>query len=329
MPTQDDLRNAMNDVVRTTEPLSAAAVLHAGKRYRNRRRMVAGAGAAAAVLAVVAGIGALNLGRPGEGAADGPGVIAQLRQAAEPLQDGNYTFRRTGAYFRTDVADGVVALPGGYLVEHAGGLAVQRAGSEVFLRYAGPGKEQARAVRQYALEQVAPAKRAEVEAAFAPLLADGWVRADEKRLVAAADVDEQSSLDYVTQFPSAALPDITGATALINAVRTAERSGDVITGTLDGTEVDESLQLLGPVDAPMSANGAAMSYRAVLDDQGRLAELTVEPAKLASAPPTPEKPEQPLVITISQYGRSVAPAAPPATATLTDASYDLLARDVD
>jgi hypothetical protein len=330
MPTQDDLRNAMNDVVRTTEPLSAATVLRAGKRYRNRRRLLAGTGAAAAVLAVVAGIAVMGPGNAPDDAAGPGGATAVLRQSVEALQAGNYTFSRTGAYMRTDVAKGAVALPDGYLLEHAAGVSVMRAGDAVYLRYGGGGKEQMAQAKEVVLPQLPAAQRPKTQEAYDALLADGWLRTDEKRLSATAAVGEQSSLDYVAQFPSDRQPDVTGAGSLVNAVNTAERSGDVITGTLNGTEVDQKLGLLGPVASGLYGPDAkAMSYRAVLDGQGRLTELIVKPATLSSAPPTPEEPDPTLVITISQYGGTAAPTAPSKATTLTDAAYDLLARDVD
>ncbi len=325
MPTQDELRNVMNDVAATTEPLSATAVLHAGKRYRNRRRVLAGSGAAAAVLAVVAGIAVLGPG-PHDGTAGSGDVTAQLRQSVEALQDGDYTFTRTGAYFRTDVARGAVHLPDGYLIDHAEGSSIMRAGGAVYLHYAGGGKEQLAQIKAATLPQIPAKDRPKVEKAFTALLGDGWIRTDEKRLTETAAVGEQSSLDYITQFPSVAKPDVTGAAVLINAVNSAERDGDVITGTLNGTQVDENLGLLGPVDGP---DGTTMSYRAVLDDQGRLTELTVRPATPASAPAGPSEPDPSLVIKISDYGRTTAPTAPPTSTTLNDMGYDLLARDVD
>lgn len=54
MPTTDDLRTAMNELVAEAEALSSANLLRAGKRHRTRRRLLTGTGAAAAVLAVVA-----------------------------------------------------------------------------------------------------------------------------------------------------------------------------------------------------------------------------------------------------------------------------------
>jgi roadblock/LC7 domain-containing protein len=331
VPTnQDELRNAMNDVVRTTEPLSAATVLHAGQRYRTRRRLLAGTGAAAAVLAVVVGIGVLNLGKAPESTAGSSDAAAQLRQSVEALQDGNYTFTRTGADLVRDIAKGAVHLPDGSLFEYAGGMSIMRAQGAAYLLYGGPGKAQMAQLKKVALPTLPRAQRQKWEEAFAALLDGGWVRTDEKRLAAASAVQDQSSLDYVGRFPSAKQPDVTGADALVNAVRTADRSGNVITGTLDGTEVDGSLGLLGPIAAGFYGPDAkAMSYRAVLDGQGRLIELTVTPATLASAPPTPTEPQPPLVIKISQYDQSAAPTAPSTTTTLTDTAYDLLARDVD
>ncbi|GAA0813982.1 hypothetical protein [Spirilliplanes yamanashiensis] len=325
MPTQDELRNVMNDVAATTEPLSAATVLHAGKRYRNRRRLLAAGGAAAAVLGVVAGIAVLSPGSP-DGTTGAGDATAQLRQSVVALQDGNYTFTRTGAYFRQDVARGTIALPDGYLLDHAQGSTVMRAGDNVFLKYVGGGKEQLEQIKAVALPQVPAKDRPKFAEAFTALLGPEWIRTDEKRLTDTAAVTEQSSLDYITQFPSAAQPDVTGADVLIKAVTTAERDGNTITGTLNGTEVDENLGLLGPVDGP---DGKTMSYRATLDDQGRLTELTVRPAAPASAPAGPSEPDPDLVITISDYGRTTAPTAPPTSTTLNETGYDLLARDVD
>lgn len=326
MPTEEELRNVMNDIAATTEPLSATTVLHAGKQYRNRRRLLAGSGAAAAVLAVVAGISFLGP-RPHEGTAAGAGdATAQLHQSVQALQAGDYTFTRTGAYSRTDVARGAVHLPDGYLIDHAEDSSVMSVGGAVYLHYAGDGKEELAQVKKVVMPQIPAKDRPRFTEAFTALLGDEWIRTDEKRLTKASAVDQQSSLDELTAFPSLAHPDVTGADALINAVNSAERDGNAITGTLNGTKVDENLGLLGPVDGP---DGPSMSYRAVLDDQGRLTELTVRPATPASAPAGPSKPDPSLVIKISDYGLTAAPTAPPTSTTLNATGYDLLARDVD
>jgi hypothetical protein len=73
---------------------------------------------------------------------------------------------------------------------------------------------------------------------FGLLDGEKWVRADEKKIKAAADEDDQSGLEQVPVAPTAAAPDVTGATALVGAVTSAEQSGTTVTGTLDATEVD-------------------------------------------------------------------------------------------
>jgi hypothetical protein len=50
MPTTDDLRKAMNDLAAGTDSLSPTDLLRDAKRYRARRWLLAGAGAAGKML---------------------------------------------------------------------------------------------------------------------------------------------------------------------------------------------------------------------------------------------------------------------------------------
>jgi hypothetical protein len=131
--------------------------------------------------------------------------------------------------------------------------------------------------------------------------------------------------------------------ALIGAVTSAEQSGTTVTGTLDATKVDPAAGIL--TNDPYYVYGPranAMPFRATLDTRGRLTSFTVElPGQLkeaASAPPEAfpsdapaEAPEPPVTITISKYGETAVPAAPPNAPELTidTATHDALSRDID
>jgi hypothetical protein len=335
MRTPDDLKAAMNDLVRSTEPLPSATVLRAAKRYRTRRRLFAAGAVAVAVLAVGLGIGALDLGagarnsRPAADAVPGD-PVNQLRQSLAGLQAGDYTFSRTGVYLLSDVTNGLVAEPGGFRLEHRDNISIMGVGSRTYLLYKGAGVRQLATYKQVSLQNATTAaQRHQVEATFAPFEGAHWVRADAQQLAAAAAVDEQSSLDSTAQLPTARHPDVTGAGALISAVVDARRSGAVITGTLDGTKVGAGSRLL--FDDPVSLYGPkakAMAYRAVLDAEGRLTELTVAPGAFASQAPG-GGPDRPVVIKIFNYGETATPTAPTTSLTLNADNYYFLSRDLD
>lgn len=94
MHTQDDLRAGMNALATATEPLSATAVLHDARRYRTRRRLMAATGAAAAIVAVTAGVivagpSLLDRNTPG------PGPVAGVSTAATspaPTREQRFVF---------------------------------------------------------------------------------------------------------------------------------------------------------------------------------------------------------------------------------------------
>nr|WP_221382242.1 hypothetical protein [Actinoplanes polyasparticus] len=326
----DDLRNAMNDLARSTDPLEPGLVLRSAKRRRARRRLAVTA-AAAALVAVAGGITALRPSGNGPIVAGDSRAIQDLDDSLHGLNSGNYAFSRTGAYLITDIVRAQVDVADGYAVEYGNKMSLLQVGDTTYLKppgegtYAGP----------RALDQIKNAglPQAEVDryaASIAQLDGTRWLRVDQQRLAQAAEVDEQSSLDYTAPTPTADKPDITGAGALVSAVMTAERSGDTITGTLDATKVNSELRLV--IDDPASYYGppaTSMRYQATLDGQGRLTSFTLHlPATLASQA-ADSQPEPPLAITVTRYGDVEAPQAPPGAESITELTYELLARDND
>ncbi|TWG12204.1 hypothetical protein FHX34_10571 [Actinoplanes teichomyceticus] len=252
-------------------------------------------------------------------------------RSVDALRAGDYTFTRTGAYLTADITHGAVHLPDGALLE-LGQAAMMRVGDATYLRYLIHGNLEERDLyMKYRRKAAAPGQLRDINRVYALLDGKHWVRVDEKRLAAAAAIEEQSGLDSMPTLPGPGRADGPDAEALIKAVTTARRSGDTITGTLDATRVDPDLDLLFSDPTYLYGPRAkAMSYRAVLDERGRLAELTVEmPDQLASQPPEPADPEPPVVITISQYGRTEPPRAPADAETLPLIGYEMLANDVD
>ncbi|WP_305788383.1 hypothetical protein [Symbioplanes lichenis] len=327
----DDLRTAMNDLARTTGPLDPGPILRSGKRRRTRRHLAAAAGAAAAIAAVTGGIAALRPGGDTPVVVSDGKAIQDLDNSLHGLDAGTYEFSLSGAYLITDIVRARVEAAGGYDIEYSSAMSLRRAGTTTYLKPSGAGTYSGPGV----LEQLKSAglPQAEIDryaTGIAQLDGTHWLRVDPQRLIKAAQVDEQSSLDYLAPTPAAEKPDITGADALIAAVTTAERTGDTITGTLDATKVDSKLRLL--IDEPASYYGApatSMRYRATLDGQGRLTGFTLDlPGTLASQAPD-QQPEAPLVITITRYDGIEPPEAPQDAEPITDVTYDLLARDND
>lgn len=290
---------------------------------------------AAAVL--VTALGITGCASPGTTPAPPAAAPSDGRQAlltsVAALQAGNYSFTRTGADSVADIRRGSVHLPGSVLLEYTDLVATMRVGGATYLRYSLHGTGEMRDhYLQYYKKSVKPAQLRELEKIYTLLDGTRWVSVDEKRLTDAAAVDEQSGLDSMAAMPTTAKPDATGLGSLVAAVRSAERSGDVITGTLDATGSDDQLNLLFSDPGYLYGPGArAMPFQATLDGQGRITEFTVTMPdhQMASQPPDPVAPEPPLVITVSQYGATETLSAPQGAAALPTLADDLLARDTD
>ena len=259
-----------------------------------------------------------------------------LERSLSGLQAGNYTF------IRSDGVQGSVDLPGGSQIVQPDAPSVLRSGSALYLRYRLHGSQYDTWAKIYDgpatganAEEVAKAKQV-----MAVLDGRHWVRADEKRLRAAAADDDQSGLDVMPPVPTADRPDVTGATDLVAAVVSARRSGDTVTGTLDATAVDPERNVLG--NDPYYVHGPRakeMPYRAMLDADGRLSELTVDvPGELAapaSQPPAGIAPDAPagagrrVVISISEYGRTAELNVPAGATDLDPVAYEMLTNDID
>jgi hypothetical protein len=295
--------------------------------------------AVAAVLGLAGCANATPLAPAGAGS-------AEARQALDDslggVQAGNYTFTRTGG----GQSEGAVHLPGSSLIAPGYGPSVLRTGSTLYLRYRihGDGYESWAKLYQKHAKGADAKQRAElakVERVMAILDGSHWVRADEKRLTAAAAEEDLSGLEQMPPVPTTKKPDVTGATELVKAVVTARRTGDTVTGTLDATKVDAELGVFA--NDPYYFYGpraSAMPYRAKLDGQGRLTELTVEvPGQLeapasqppsdvpSDAPTTPADP--PVVITITRYGETAEQRVPKGVTDLEPAAYEMLTNDVD
>lgn len=325
----------MNDMARTTEPLAPEAVLHAGRRVRRHRRMVGAAVTAAAVVLVTAGIAVLAPRNEDDLPPSGTGDAVQaLQNSLSGLADGDYTFTRTGAGWVADVRRATVHLPDSVLIEHSDTFRVLRTGSGFYMRYLIFGSpEQHEQYRTYFQQHVTGAEGETAMKAFDQLNGVNWVRADEKKLTAAAADESLSHLDTMAALPTTGQPDATGAGTLIAAVTTAQRTGDVITGTLDATRPDPAL---GPlINDPTYLYGVGaktMPFRATLDDQGRLTEfvVTMPEQRMASQPAVPVEPEPPLIIRVSDYGRTAVEAAPAQVdGELSADIYQTLANDND
>jgi hypothetical protein len=265
-----------------------------------------------------------------------------LARSLTALRAGNYTFIRTDG----STVQGSVHLPEASLITQEAGPSVLRTGSACYLRYRIHGEQHDRYADLYdkrpaGLTAKDAAEMRRATKILAVLDGEQWVRADEKRLAAAAAAEDQSGIEYLPAAPTTDRADVTGATALVDAVVSAELSGTTVTGTLDATKVDPGLRLF--TNDPYYFHGPkakAMPYRATLDDQGRLTQITVQvpgqlqapasqaPADVPSDSPT-EAPGQPLAITISQYGQTSTPQAPKDATDLDPAAYDLLTNDTD
>ena len=109
--------------------------------------------------------------------------------------------------------------------------------------------------------------------------------------------------DDLTLDPAA--PDLTGASALLDGVVTAQGDARSVTGTLDATK-------LGDDDGPweikhftaMGEAAKALPYTATLDDQGRLTKLVLD------APKAGDVPAGPWTIEVTGYGAQAAQEKP-------------------
>ncbi|WP_433795287.1 hypothetical protein [Actinoplanes sp. CA-252034] len=336
MPTPDHLRTAMNEMARSTEPLPPAVVLQAAHRVRRHRRMLGAAVTAAAVVLVTTGVALLTPDRNrNEHPPAATGDAQQMLQnSLAGLADGDYTFSRTGADMVADIRRAAVHLPDSVLIEHTDTYMVLRTGPDFYMRYLIYGSpELNEQFRTYFQQHVSGAEGQAFTKVFAQLDGRKWVRADERKVTAAAADESLSHLEMMATLPTTTQPDATGAVALVGAVTSAQRSGDVITGTLDGTRKDPALeQLISDPTYLYGVGARTLPFRATLDDQGRLTEfvVTMPEQRMASQPAGPVEPEAPLTIRISDYGRTGV-QAPPAQVDgeVSPDGYELLANDND
>ncbi|BCJ54062.1 hypothetical protein Asp14428_55370 [Actinoplanes sp. NBRC 14428] len=137
-----------------------------------------------------------------------------------------------------------------------------------------------------------------------------WLRTDMSKL---KSKDLQFSIDN---------PDISGVGTLFDGVVTAQRSGSVITGTLDVTKVGDDTQLFSKstFEGADATQAKAVPYEATLDGEGRLTKLVLD------LPKTKDAPAGKGTVEISGYGAATK-QEPPAAAEvkeMPESAYEML-----
>jgi hypothetical protein len=113
-------------------------------------------------------------------------------------------------------------------------------------------------------------------------------------------------------------PDVTGSTALLSQVVSAQRgAGGGYTGTIDATKIPAAQTPWTDKEMTTSAQQLkALPFTATLDPQGRLLTLSVDVPKIGT------EPAHKMVTTITGYGTATAQSKPPA-AEITEATEDM------
>ncbi len=248
-----------------------------------------------------------------------------LITATAALAEGNYSFSRTGG---GGTAEGTVRLPDAASLAISGGivdLSMVRTGKDHYLKVdmlQGRAKEIKRRFEKTLATSKDQAERRQARfyLKYLPVLSgERWSHLDEARMKALP----------LPSMPSAQRPDVTGATALVGGVTSAQRTGDTIVGTIDATKVDPELSLFRaePVEDLLGAKAKSIPFTATLDARGRLVNMTVDVPEVALSPsaaaenPTPDPSAEPmfkgfrLIIKIADYGSATAPSAPPRNLT--------------
>ncbi|GGQ42628.1 hypothetical protein [Couchioplanes azureus] len=244
------------------------------------------------------------------GAAAADGARADLAAAAAELQKGNFVFTATGHEEKTT---GTMHLP-----SRSASLVVTSPDKED-----GDSRMEVRLVdeKQYRLLLVKTPKEDRVDLADLPpdfrsvyeaLSGKFWMRVDTTKI----KPDSRSRGMRLDQ------PDISGASAMLSTVVTAQRTGDVIKGTVDLSAVP--LHNTPWLQSDITAMGSAartVPFEATLDGRRRLTRLAVD------LPATTDAPAHRRVVELKDYG-----AAKPTTkpqGEIRDApekTYDLLNR---
>ncbi len=262
-----------------------------------------------------------------------------LMASIDAVRQGNYVFSVAG----NDAYSGVVHLPQSALIEHAAFAGSTRAttlniGDQRYIKYRMYGDSAAR-VRQdieLALKKGLP-RAQDIQFAKGRLRAmdafDGkrWVHVDPALM-------QKLAPGVLDPGPTVQRADATPLTALLEAVTTAARNGNVIAGALDASKVDipkddYNGDLFGD---DIRNKGGAVPFTAQLDQQGRLTRFTVDVPSVplsteASSGPTgtgqdnPDQPPFKIVITISGPGAAPVQKTPPAGA-ITELAGDLYAQ---
>lgn len=290
-------------------------------RTRNSVRLALSTGAAGLLMT-----GCANMADAAHVASEGD-TRQDLMASIDAVRQGNYAFSVKG----NKTYSGVVHLPQSALIEHTDPgqprATTLNIGDRRYVKYLMYG-EQAPSVRaeiELALQKgMVEAK--DIPAAKARLRAmdtfDGkrWVQVDPARM-------RKLEPRVVDPGPTVQHADATPLTALVEAVTTAKRNGNVIAGALDASKVDVTEDDFNgdPFGVDMGDKGAAVPFTAELDQQDRLTRFTVDvppvpQSEEASADPTgagqynPETPAFTIVITITSPGAAPMQKAPPAAA---------------
>ena len=103
-----------------------------------------------------------------------------------------------------------------------------------------------------------------------------WMHIDQSKLK--GDIAKELGVDGTKG-------DLTGLTALIGTVVTAQGDAKTITGTLDATKIAEDQGIITVSDVKaMGAGAAALPYTATLDDQGRITAMELDVPKAGDIP---------------------------------------------
>jgi hypothetical protein len=296
---------------------------------RDNVRLALSMGAASLLMTGCANMaGAAHVGSEGD-------ARQHLMASIDAVRQGNYAFSVQG----NKTYSGVVHLPQSALIEHTDPgrprATTLNVGDRRYIKYLMYGEKapSVRAEIELALKK-GMIEAADIPAAKARLRAmdtfDGkrWVRVDPARM-------RELEPRVVDPGPTVQHADATPLTALVEAVTTAKRNGNVIAGALDASKVRVSEDDFSgdPFGVDMGDKGSAVPFTAELDQQGRLTRFTVDvppvpQSDAASADPTgagqgnPETPAFTIVISIMSPGTAPVQKAPPA-ATIIELAGDL------
>jgi hypothetical protein len=292
-------------------------------RTHDRVRLALSTGAAGLLLTGCANTaGAAHVASEGDARQD-------LMASIDAVRQGNYAFLVKG----NKTYSGVVHLPQSALIEHADPgqprATTLNIGDQRYVKYLMYGEK-------------APSVRAEIELALKKNMIEAKDIPATKARLRAMDTFDGKRWVHVDPArmrtlkprvldpgPTVQHPDATPLTALVEAVTTAKRNGNVIAGALDASKVNITEDDVNgdPFGVDLGDKGSAVPFTAELDQQGRLTRFTanvppVPQSDEASADPTgagqgiPETPAFSIVISIMSPGAAPVQKAPATAATI-------------